>query len=271
MKRVAIYAHYDAEGKLRRYVRHFLEGLRKVSDEIWFVSTGGLGDDELAKVRDLCTRAWTRPNEGFDFGMWQDALSQLRLDGVDELVLTNSSVFGPLGSFEPLFARMAGSPADMWGVTENFDEGRHLQSYFVVMRQRLLRSESFQRFWQSVLPYKNKRQIIYSYEVGMSAFFRDQGFRLEPAMEVPLLYGVERGSIWYEPICRVTGNPTVRNPAELIRLGMPMVKVELLRDNPFSVNLKKVYREIDRTGYDRSLIEFDRPRVPYGWFTRTAP
>jgi hypothetical protein len=37
-----------------------------------------------------------------------------------------------------------------------------------------------------------------------------------------------------------------------------LVKVELLRDNPYSADLDKVYAAIDRTGYDRSLIEFDR-------------
>jgi len=258
MKRVAVYAHYDAQGLVRRYVLHYLAELRRVVDEIWFVSTGALSEAELEKVRDLCARAWVRPNVGYDFGMWQDALSKLSLDGVDELVLTNSSVFGPLGSFEPLFARMADSPADMWGATENYDHARHLQSYFVVMRKRLLQSAAFRQFWSSVLPYSNKRQVILSYEIGMSIFFRDQGFELEAAVNVPTLYGVEPGSIWWKPICQVTGNPTMRNGAELIGLGLPLVKVELLRDNPFRVKLRKVYAAIERSGYDVGLIEFDR-------------
>jgi lipopolysaccharide biosynthesis protein len=262
MKRVAIYAHYDAEGRVRRYVQHFLAGLREVTEEIWFVSTSALSDAELDKARRLCTRAWLRPNEGFDFGMWQDALAKLPLDDVDELVLTNSSVFGPLGSFEPLFRRMADSPADMWGATENFDEAPHLQSYFLVLRQRLLRSKAFEQFWASILPYKTKRQVIHSYEIGMSRFLRDYGFVLQPAVNVGQLFGVPNGSVWYEPICKVSGNPTVRYGAEFIELGLPLVKVELLRDNPFGVRLDRVYQAIERTGYDLSMIEFDRPPAP---------
>jgi rhamnosyltransferase len=258
MRRVAIYAHYDAANRVRRYVHHYLAGLRRVVDEIWFVSTSDLPEPELARVRETCARAWVRPNVGFDFGMWQDAIGQLDLATVDELVLTNSSVFGPLTSFEPMFARMAASPADLWGATENWDEGRHLQSYFLVLRKRLLASPAFAQFWASVLPYKNKRQVIYSYEVGMSNFFRDQGFTLEPAVHLGQLFHLEPGSFWLEVMCRASGNPTVRHGAELIELGLPLVKVELLRDNPYSADLDKVYAAIDRTGYDRSLIEFDR-------------
>jgi rhamnosyltransferase len=158
-----------------------------------------------------------------------------------------------------MFQRMADSPADMWGATENFDEAPHLQSYFLVLRKRLLASKAFAQFWSSVLPYKSKRQVIQSYEIGMSRFFRDHGFQLAPAVNAGQLFGVQPGSVWYEPICRVSGNPTVRYGAEFIELGLPLVKVELLRDNPFRVKLDRVYRAIERTGYDLSLIEFDRP------------
>ena len=39
MKRIAIYAHYDARGEVKRYVLHTLRHLREECDEVHFVST----------------------------------------------------------------------------------------------------------------------------------------------------------------------------------------------------------------------------------------
>jgi lipopolysaccharide biosynthesis protein len=193
--------------------------------------------------------------------MWQEAISRMPLDRLDELILTNSSVFGPVGSFKPLFDKLAASPADLFGATENYDEALHLQSYFVVFRKSILRSESFGKFWSTILPYRDKRQVILSYEIGMSRFFSEQGFALEAAVSLPRLFLVEKTWPWMAPFFHATGNPTCRFPAELVERGLPFVKVEALRDNPFKVELEPVYQAMRRAGYDLGLIEFDRPRT----------
>jgi lipopolysaccharide biosynthesis protein len=259
MRRLCIFAHYDAGGQVRRYVRHFLHALRGVCDELHFVSTAALPEAELASLRPLCARAYTRANEGFDFGMWQDALRSVDLATVDELVLTNSSIFGPVGSLETLFARMADVEADVWGGTENFDIARHLQSYFLVFRRPVLRAPAFQRFWDSVLLYRDKDQVIRSYEVGLSRFLAEHGFRVVPAVSFDKLWCMPEGSDWLEPLYRLTGNASCRFPSELVERGLPFVKVEALRDNPMKTDLQGVRATMRAYGYDLSLIEFDRP------------
>jgi lipopolysaccharide biosynthesis protein len=259
MKRVVVYAHYDAGGRIRRYVHHFLGELRRVCDELWFVSTAELAPAELATVAPVCAQAWIRPNAGYDFGMWQDALSRLQLDDVDELVLTNSSVFAPVHPLAALFRRMDAVDADLWAATENYDETPHLQSYFLVFRRRVLTSRAFAQFWQGVLPYRDKQQVIRSYELGLSRFLVEQGFVLKPAVSLAELFSVEGRSPFCAPLFRAAGNPTCRFPAELIARGLPFVKVETLRDNPFGVRLRPVYRAMERAGFDLSLVEFDRP------------
>lgn len=259
MKRVVLFAHFDAGGRVRRYVRHYLAALARVSDEIHFVSTAALEEGELASLSSLCTRAWTRPNVGYDFGMWQEALSRLTLADVDELVLTNSSIFAPVGSLDALFTELAPAGADVWGATENFDEAHHLQSYFLVFRRRVLASEAFARFWQSVLPYRDKQQIIWSYEVGLSQFLVEHGFTLAPAVSFDRLFAVAPGNPLMQPLYRAAGNPTCRFPVELLRSRLPFVKVETLRDNPFHVALAPVRDAMRAAGYDLTMIEFDRP------------
>src|SRR5829696_4362885 len=129
MRRLAIYAHYDSQREVKRFTLHFLQCLAKLCERVDFVSTSPLPERELDKVRPLCARAFTKENTGFDFGMWQRALGDVDLAAWDELVITNSSVFGPLFPLEEMFERMAAARCDFWSATDNHDIDWHLQSY----------------------------------------------------------------------------------------------------------------------------------------------
>lgn len=258
MKRLAIYAHFDAERKVRRFTNHYLEALSEHVGRIDFVSTAELPQRELGKL-DSCTTRANRPNRGFDFGMWKWALEQHDLNDWDELVLTNSSVFGPLVPLSGMFDKMAESDCDFWGATDNYEFDWHIQSYFVVFRRPILRSDIFRRFWESVLPYRNKFQVIRSYEVGLSQLLVESGFKGEAHITLPSLFPDWPVDAFIRYKRR---NPTCYHPTRLLRRGTPFVKAQLLRDNPIGVQLDAVYRELDRCGFDRTLIDFDRPATP---------
>ncbi len=55
-------------------------------------------------------------------------------------------------------------------------------------------------------------------------------------------------------------NPTLFHPERLLSLGMPFVKMMLLRDNPGNVPLAPIYRAMATAGYDLRLVELDRPK-----------
>ena len=76
MKRLAIYAHYDANGEIKPYVIYYLNALKKYCDRIDFISTANLSSTELSKVDIYCDTANTKINEGYDFGMWKYVLDQ---------------------------------------------------------------------------------------------------------------------------------------------------------------------------------------------------
>lgn len=264
MKRIALFAHYDGEAKVRSYVLHLLKELRTVADDIYFVSTAKLPESELAKVRTYCSRASTKENVGFDFGMWSEAMRHVDLDAWDELILSNSSVFGPLRPLAPIFDAMKGI-ADVWGMTDNTELAWHLQSYFLVFRKPVLVSPIFREFWSTVLPYRSKEQVIMSYEVGLSRLLVDHGFTLKAYVPfdsldkrlVPSLRVLPNVDAWWYMLT-VDANPTCAHPVPLLRAGMPFVKLELLRDNPLSVPLEPVYELMKESGWDTSMIEFDR-------------
>jgi len=255
MRRIAIYAHYDPDGRIRGYVLRHLSALREICAEVHFLSTATVADGELAKVDGLVSSRRLCENRGYDFGMWAEALASRGLADVDELVLTNSSVLGPLFPLARTFERMAPSPCDFWGLTDNVEVEYHLQSYFFVMRRSLLRSGQVERFFASVLPYRNKTQVIRSYEVGLTHFLLDQGFTPDVLASV------------YDPgIGLDSFNASLFAPIALLDHGVPYVKVELLRDNPHQIPLARLRARLADAGYPLDLVDPDwQPPNPLLW------
>ena len=57
---------------------------------------------------------------------------------------------------------------DFWGMTENWELCRHIQSYFLVFRRPVLASPALPTFFESVLPFRNKKNVILAYESGVT-------------------------------------------------------------------------------------------------------
>ncbi len=260
MRRTAIFAHHDPQNRIKGYILHHLAALREVCEDIHFASTSHLATEELRKLEGLVASQRTLENTGYDFGMWAAVISELNLRECDELVLSNSSICGPLMPLSQTFARMEHKDCDFWALTDSLEIEYHLQSFFLVMRRRLLESGNVERFFASILPYRHKRQVIRSYEVGLTHFFLDQGFLpavLASVLDPELRIGARNASIW--------------TPLELVDLGVPYVKVELLRENPAGVGLARVRQRMLSHGYSMDLLELDRPaprRLLKGLFNR---
>jgi lipopolysaccharide biosynthesis protein len=246
VRRIAYFAHFSVDGRVRRYVFRHLAALREVCSEVVFASNSPLGAGDRASLGRVATTVFERANEGFDFAMWKDGFSRVDPAPFDEVVLTNSSVFGPTVPLAPLFLRMKKSGADVWGITDNEELGWHLQSYFLVFTRKAHTSAAFHAFWDDVRALGDKQEVIVRYEVGLSARLVAAGLSLRAAVPLSILP-------------RREGNPTMFQPAALMAAGCPFVKVELLRDNPYGVPLGRVRRKLELLGYDASLLEFDRP------------
>jgi lipopolysaccharide biosynthesis protein len=159
--------------------------------------------------------------------MWQHALTRTQLADVDELVLLNSSVVGPVFPLQPIVQQMSSDACDFWGMTDNTEFGWHLQSYFLVFKRKLLESPDFGEFWRGIEPNQSKQQIIESYEVGLSKYLLERGFRGR---------AFAAADTWASPLKRwwmrrrKRTNATLWYPLELLNVGMPFVKVALLKD-----------------------------------------
>lgn len=186
---------------------------------------------------DFASGVLIRENRGYDFGAWATALHQLPdIKRVSLLALVNDSMFGPMDSFGALLQRVRATHADVIGMTENMEFGRHLQSFLIFFKARALNSQVFWTFWRRVRA-GGRFIAIYRYEIRQLKILERAGLRcaaLFPASD-----------------CR---NPTLTRWRSLIDEGFPYVKVGLLRDNPFDADVRGWQTVLEDHGYDPALV-----------------
>lgn len=263
MNRLILLASFSQHPDVPPYILYHLAALRAFGDKIVFVSNSPLGAKAQGDLATVCDEVLERPNIGYDFAAWRDAIQREDMAEWDEILLTNSSVVGPLFSLASLFHDMKGRDCDFWGLTHSMNTRPHIQSYFVCFRKAVLESDAWRAFWSSVENTDDKWTVIYKYEVQFKAFFEDRGFRsdtLLPQMEKSGLarIGIRRSNILlpiYIPIDKNRTNPTIHSPLELIENGLPYLKASLLwghnRRQPFP--LRKIMA-LEKVDYDWSLV-----------------
>ena len=241
--RLCLFSHYDPQGRVAPHVLHYLEHLARMGVSVVFVTAAPEPRaEDLAAAGRLCSRILVRENAGLDFGSWHDALWLIGdLSEYNELILANDSVYGPLFELEPIFRTMSAAGYDVWGVTESLQEGRHLQSYFLVFGARALQSPFFAAFWRDFRHLRYKPAVVGRFEIGLSRRARSAGLRVgaycpyEPVRDAFLKNPHYRfRSRVITPRCRL--NPSHFFWQTLIEeFGCPFLKVGLVRDNPEQV------------------------------------
>lgn len=233
--RLALYAHYSKSGGLALYVQYYLRRLRELGFQICFISNSPISQPRENELHEICDKVIQRSNTGYDFAMWQQALVEYELTQFDELLLTNSSIVGPLHPLEPFWQHPVASECDFWGFTDNDEFGRHLQSYFILFRRQVLEHPCFLKFWDSVLPFDDSRLIVQSYEVGLTRWLEQHGFTWDaffPQEDLRRLLLSRRGIAdklknRIHPL-ELPRNTPMLLPDLLLESGMPFLKAKLL-------------------------------------------
>ncbi len=251
---ICLFSHFDKDGLVDDYVLFYLMGLKKVGVDIAFISTSPtLSESELDKARQFCDVVIHKENIGYDYGAWKTGLDTLseNLDSYDEIILCNDSVYAPLYDMKPMFESMRSKEYDFWGITNSLEKGLHLQSYFLVFNKNVFSSEVFRNIWSKYRVYSHKENIINKYEVKLMRRLSDDGF--------------VSGS--YCP-CSDMSDKSTRNTTHhdwdtlISDFKCPIIKIELLRDNPVNVDISDWEGFLSRsTEYNVSLIETHLKRI----------
>lgn len=197
MNRTAIYLIFDRDGVVDDYVYTFLDGLVGCLDRLLIISNGALRREDVQRLGrydslSCSSHVLIRGNVGFDAGAFRDGIAYIGWDELhqsDELILINDTVMGPVYPFEKVFEKMDAEPIDFWGLTEHYGAAfdftqcnpygfipKHVQTYFIAFRKKLLQAPVFRDFWERLPPIDSYVEAIGKYETYLTKYFEDAGF-----------------------------------------------------------------------------------------------
>ena len=232
-KRLGIFVTYDSEGIIDDYIPYLLEDMCKNLEHLVIVCNGNVNEEGLSKLRRFTDDVFVRENIGYDAGAIKDVLYNLfgweNVYKFDELVLFNDSFFGPLYPFKEVFDAMDARELDYWGLVEqcefSLDEYRrfdkHINSYFVVFKGRLLKSNDYRDFWDTMPVLNNFYDAVFHFELRMNSFFYERGYLGEAHIDFSTLITSRSNSpdeilfvyeMPYETVVHC-GNPIIKRKA----------------------------------------------------------
>lgn len=191
----------------------------------------------------FCDGFAARANDGHDFALWAAALRKHpEIWRAETLLFANDSMIPKESSLGPLFNQLSASPYDVTGLTDSTIGRRHLQSYFIHLNQKALKSQTVHKFWDSVLAWQDKSRIIALYEIGMTSKLTHAGLTCGPLYETD----GNRGN-WHH-------NPSIHCWRELIKRGFPFVKTQIIKDATADGSILEVVEFLIDEGFQQTLI-----------------
>ena len=195
--RIAVYLVYPSSGVQPSH----LVSLQNIIDSGYtplVVSNIALSEADLALLRPKCWRILSRPNYGYDFGGYRDAILHLEpmLPNIKRLALLNDSVWFPLQPHQQWLLQAESTGRDFAGAICFENSGRkdadtfretiwsasprhkdfHYGSFALSIGPAMLRSERFLRFWKRYPQTARKGQTIRLGEIGLTQFVIRHGF-----------------------------------------------------------------------------------------------
>ncbi|MDR0853083.1 MAG: rhamnan synthesis F family protein [Clostridiales Family XIII bacterium] len=263
MKRACVFVFYDKDGIADEYLRPYLSSLGAHVSRLLIVSNCEPTDEAKALFADYTNEVYVRENVGFDAAAYKFGLQQIGWDEIpsyDEVILANDTVFGPVYPLGDMFEEMSNREADFWGITrhdEHHDDftrvnpygyiPAHIQTYFLVMRGRLLDSDILKAYWEGLPEIKTWEDAVGRHEAYFTKYLEDRGFT----------WDVYINNLEVDP---EYPNPTLLRPLLLLRdAKSPFVKCKLFNTDTLEINAgEQVPLAFDyiktSTDYDEDLI-----------------
>ena len=175
---VCLFASHTFSPILPEYVYYYLEEIKKSGLSLIFISSSLICDDDHKRLTGLANIIIEKENKGTDFGAWCATLRWLNYGkSFKTLYLCNDSVFGPLSPLLDIHTKFYSVNEDLLGITDSHQGvGYHIQSYFIGLKNNVLKNEAWEKFWAGMTFHKDKQKVIEYYEIGLTRVLRDAGF-----------------------------------------------------------------------------------------------
>lgn len=199
MNRLLLCSLYTPTGIIGSSDLYLIESYKKISTKILIIVNGGLSQKGREQLEARSIEFIERENYGLDFGAWKAGIDHLGigfLKKYDELIITNCTCFGPIFSLEEMMRSMHDREIDFWGINRHPEQPnvflisndkssfvrQHLQSYFIVFKNKILSSLHFEQYWSSIKLYNTYNEEIAYHEVRLTEYFENFGYTSDSYM-----------------------------------------------------------------------------------------
>lgn len=241
---LTIFSHYDKDKLIAPYVVEYLKRLSKVTDIVFVSTSCDFSDSALSAIENIVNYVIVKENVGYDFGAWRTGIVHFydRLNVIDNLIICNDSVFGPMSNtFDPIDT-LKKRKLDAIAITDSFEISYHLQSYFIAMNKKVFSSQKFKEFWFGMKIFEDKTTLILNHELGFSSML--------------LVIDAKIGAIAPAEKIGYVNNSHIQWEKCLFDFDANFIKIELLRDNPCEVDLEGYKEKLEkRFSFPIKLIE----------------
>ena len=156
---------------------------------------GKLSKQGRAAFEEFTDQIIVRENKGLDVWAYKPRwiiTAGSVLSEFDEVVMTNSTLMGPVRPLKEMFDAMAErTNLDFWGLTihhgaeGNPFKGKHLynylpvhiQSHFIVYRKKFIQSKELQNYWDTMPMIESYTDSVQRYESVFTKQFADKGYQ----------------------------------------------------------------------------------------------
>lgn len=166
-------------------VFHTLSHLKSEGFSAFVVLNFSVEDSEYEKLKESCALIMRRPNFGYDFGGYRDAiLHLLKIEhSLNSITCINDSIWFPVYSTCDHLRRMLKISGDFVGYSLSKGVKRkkniHIQSYLFMFKGiDFLKSESFKSYWSDLKISNSRHFTIRNSEMKMMRYFEDRKFKI---------------------------------------------------------------------------------------------
>lgn len=154
---------------------------------------GGAPDEDLERLQTIAWRVLTRPNLGYDFGGYQDAMWFLKTQGItpDRLLVMNDTVWMPALDGDRARSNlddMLALPGDYTalcnfiyrpksGRSDGLVRKTYPSSFCFALSSTMIRAPAFVAYWENLPLNGHKARVVEHGEVGFARAMMDAGFQ----------------------------------------------------------------------------------------------
>ena len=197
--RLTILQFYDKDGIVDRYITYLLDKLKEISSRLVVVVNGNISEKGLELLKKHSDEIILRDNIGFDAAAWKYVMCEHygweKIREFDELLLTNDSYYGPFYPLTEIINKMEQKTLDFWGMSAHGKKSdpygiskfkywpKHLQSFFLMIRKKMLHSNDFEEYWTNQETFMTYPELISGNEIVFTKHFEDLGYTWEPYVD----------------------------------------------------------------------------------------